>query len=249
VAIDLTAFFKKYEELLAMADDAFDRIQREYPDCVKCKIKCADCCNALFDLSLIEALYINYHFNDKIKGQDRERLIEKSNRIDRRIHKIKKKAYKAVEGGKTEDDVLMELAEERARCPLLNDQEECDLYDYRPITCRLYGLPTAIGGSGHTCGLSGFVQGEKYPTVNMDVIQRKLFGISDELVKEIKSKHIKMAELLVPLSMAILTDYNDEYLGVGEKMDDKDTERIQNRGEGNDKTLSGRRGKKKKGHI
>ena len=225
MAIDLTVFFKKYEELLATADDVFDRMQREYTDCVKCKIKCADCCNALFDLSLIEALYINYHFNEKIKGQDREKLIEKSNQIDRKIHKIKKKAYKAIEGGKAEDAVLMELAEERVRCPLLNDQEACDLYDYRPITCRFYGLPTAIGGAGHTCGLSGFVQGEKYPTVNLDVIQRKLFEISDELVKEIKSKHIKMAELLVPLSMAILTDYDEEYLGVGDRKSDKNIEK------------------------
>ena len=82
MAIDLTVFFKKYEELLTMANDVFDRMQKEYPDCVKCKIKCADCCYALFDLSLIEALYINHHFNEKIKGQDREKLIEKSNRID-----------------------------------------------------------------------------------------------------------------------------------------------------------------------
>jgi len=249
MAIDFTPFFKKYEELLAMADDVFDRIQKEYPDCVKCKIKCADCCHALFDLGLIEALYINYHFNEKIKGPDREKLIEKSNQIDRKIHKIKKKAYKAVEGGKTEDDVLMELAEERVRCPLLGDQEECDLYDYRPITCRVYGLPTAIGGSGHTCGLSGFVQGEKYPTVNLDVIQKKLFEISDELVKEIKSKHIKMAELLVPLSMAILTDYDDEYLGIGEKKSHNDIEQTQSKGKGDEEDLSGRRGKKKKGHI
>jgi len=249
MTIDFTPFFKKYEALLAMADEVFDRMKKEYPDCVKCKIQCADCCNALFDLSLIEALYINQHFNDKFTGKDREALIEKSNRIDRKIYKIKKKAYKDAESGKTEYEVLIELAKERVRCPLLNDQEECDLYANRPITCRFYGLPTAIGGTGHTCGLSGFVKGNKYPTVNLDMIQRKLFEISSELTREIKSKHVKMAEILVPLSMAILTDYDDAYLGIGEKKSDEATEGTQSRGEGNEGTLAGRRGKKKKSHI
>jgi Fe-S-cluster containining protein len=198
-------------------------MKNEYPDCVKCEIKCADCCYALFDLSLIEALYINHHFNKKFSGKERERQIEKSNRIDRQVYKIKRKAYKDAEAGKAEDDILTEMANERIRCPLLNDQDECDLYDYRPLTCRFYGLPTAIGGTGHTCGLSGFVKGNKYPTVNLDIIQQKLFEISNELIKKIKSRHIKMADMLVPVSTAILTTYDDAYLGIEEKKDDDDT--------------------------
>jgi len=58
-----------------------------------------------------------------------------------------------------------------------------------------------------------------------------------------------MAELLVPLSMAILTDYDDEYLGIGEKKSRNDTEQTQSKGEGDEEDPSGRRGKKKKGHI
>ena len=61
--IDFTPFFRKYERLVAMADDAFERVRKEYPSCVKCKIACDDCCYALFDLSLIEAIYVNYHFH------------------------------------------------------------------------------------------------------------------------------------------------------------------------------------------
>ena len=212
--IDFTPYFEKYKAAVDMADQVFARIQKDYPECVTCKIKCADCCHALFDLTLIEAIYINYQFKKTIKGKDKIRLIEKANRADRKTHMIKRQAYKSKKAGKNETEILMDIAAERVRCPLLNDDEMCNLYEYRPITCRLYGIPTSIGGRSHTCGKSGFVEGKPYPAVNMDVIQKKLYDISYELVREIKTKYVKMADLLIPLSMAILTDFDEEFLGI-----------------------------------
>ena len=229
--IDFTPFFKQYEEVLAMADKVFERVKSEHPECVKCKTKCSDCCNALFDLYLIEALYINDNFNKKFKGSERERLIEKSNIADRTIYKLKRKAYKDLESGKDENEILSKMAEERVRCPLLNDDDMCDLYEYRPITCRLYGIPISIGGASHTCGLSAFAEGKQYPTVNLEKIQNKLYEISVELVREIKSKHIKLADVIVPLSMALLTIYDDEYLGIGDI--NRDNTKNEQEGDGN----------------
>lgn len=222
--IDFTPFFKQYEEVQVMADKVFERVQDENSECVKCKTKCSDCCNALFDLYLIEALYINDKFNKKFKGSEREQLIERSNIADRTIYKLKRKVYKELESGKNENEILSKMAEERVRCPLLNDEKKCDLYEYRPITCRLYGIPIAIGGVAHTCGFSAFAKGKQYPTVNMEKIQNKLYEISTELVKKIKSKNVELADVLVPVSMALLTIYNKEYLGIGDmkKLDKKD---------------------------
>jgi Fe-S-cluster containining protein len=230
--IDFTPFFKQYEEVLATADKVFERVKSEHPGCVKCKTTCSDCCNALFDLYLIEALYINDKFNKKFKDGERERIVEKSNTADRTIHKLKRKAYKDLESGKDENEILSKMAEERVRCPLLNDDDMCDLYEYRPITCRLYGIPISIGGASHTCGLSAFAEGKQYPTVNLEKIQNKLYEISVELVKEIKSRHVKLADVIVPLSMALLTIYDEEYLGIGDinKGDTKDKQE----GGGND---------------
>jgi Fe-S-cluster containining protein len=92
----------------------------------------------------------------------------------------------------------------------------CYLYDNRPLTCRFYGIPTAIGGEGHTCGKSGFKKGEQYPTVNLDAVYNKLQQISAELIRDLKSRYVKLSDMLVPLSMALLTTYDDDYLGVGE---------------------------------
>jgi Fe-S-cluster containining protein len=226
--VDLNPFFLKYEALLKLADDTFSKIKTEFPDCVKCKVTCADCCHALFDLSLIEALYINHQFNRMFKGDEKEKRLQLANEIDRKVYKLKRDAYKDLEAGKGETDILMEMAERRVRCPLLNDEELCEIYEYRPITCRIYGIPTSIGGKSHTCGLSGFEKGNSYPAINIDVLQKKLYDLSAEIVDAIGSRYTRMAEMLVPLSMALLTEYNAEYLGIDEpnkKDRNKDTKR------------------------
>ncbi|MGD8883027.1 MAG: YkgJ family cysteine cluster protein [Desulfobacterales bacterium] len=213
---DFTPYFKKYEELVSKSDEAFERVRKAYAECVKCEEKCADCCYALFDLTLVEALYINAKFNERIKGSERAGLLGKANRADRRVHKLKRKAHRDLQAGKSEDEILAELARERIRCPLLNEAELCDLYDNRPLTCRFYGVPTAIGGAGHTCGKSGFEKGEQYPTVNLDAVNNQLQQISGELIRDLKSRYVKLADMLVPLSMALLTTFDETFFGVGE---------------------------------
>ena len=212
--IDFMPYFEKYKEIVAQADELFARVQKEHPECVTCEIKCADCCHALFDLTLIEAIYINHQVNKIIKGKEKTKLLEKANRADRKTHMIKKQAFKSKKDGKNETEILTDIAAERVRCPLLSDNDMCDLYEYRPITCRLYGIPTSIGGRSHTCGKSGFIEGKTYPAVNLDLIQKKLYDLSNEFVRDIKTKFVKMADMLVPLSMALLTDYDEEYLGI-----------------------------------
>lgn len=212
--INFEPFFQEYEALRNVVDATFNRVQDQYGDCVKCKVGCADCCHALFDLTLIEAIYINRRCHERIDEKQRAALLEKANLADRQTYKIKRDAYKRMEAGEDQRAILDLMASQRVRCPLLNEEDQCDLYESRPITCRLYGIPTAINGKGHTCGLSGFVPGKSYPTVDMDRLHDTLLDISQRLVASIPTRHKKMAELLVPLSMALLTIYNETYLGL-----------------------------------
>ncbi|MCP4747588.1 MAG: YkgJ family cysteine cluster protein [Desulfobacteraceae bacterium] len=207
-------FFKQYEQVVKQVDAAFEKVRGEYESCVKCKIGCSDCCNALFDLTLIEALYIKSKFNELVNGELHDKIIESANIADRKIYKLKRQAYKEHEDGKSENEILSEMAKQRMRCPGLNDNDQCLLYSYRPITCRLYGIPAVIGERALSCGLSGFKPGTNYPTVKMDKIYQSLYKISFSLTQEINSKYPNLWEMLVPLSMALLTDYTEQYLGV-----------------------------------
>jgi Fe-S-cluster containining protein len=223
---DLTPYFQKYEALLTTADDAFERVKTAHATCVSCAIKCADCCHALFDLTLIEALYINHCFNRRLGADKRADVLAKANRADRQIHRLKRRAYRELKAGTSEEDILTQYALERVRCPLLNEQDLCELYDCRPVTCRLYGIPTAIGGMGRTCGLSGFETGKPYPTVNLDAVHAQLQQLSAELLRDMKSKYAKLADLLVPLSMALVTDFDEYYLGIKEREEEPRLPRV-----------------------
>ena len=214
---ELDIVFEKYEDLVRQVEGAFEKVRQQHPDCVACKLGCADCCHALFDLSLVEALYINRQFLKQVAKERKVEILDQANVADRTIYRMKRKAFKAVDAGeKSEEQVLLELASERVRCPLLNDENRCDLYGARPVTCRVYGIPTAIAGRGHTCGLSGFKEGESYPTVNLDSVHAKLHELSQELVAVLGSTHVKMGDMLMPLSMALLTVFDETYLGIKE---------------------------------
>jgi Fe-S-cluster containining protein len=220
--MNLEVYFDKYKAIVDQVDAVFQKVQAEHEDCVRCRVGCSDCCHAIFDLSLVEALYIKAQFDKVFKEGDRAQIIERANEADRAVYRLKRRAFKDHENGKPENEILEEMAAERIRCPLLDADDRCALYADRPLTCRLYGIPTVIGDKAHTCGLSGFEPGKAYPTVKLDAIQQKLYDLSAELARDIGSSYPKLAELLVPVSMALLTEYTEAYLGVKEDASSED---------------------------
>lgn len=222
--MNLEPYFEKYKALVAQVEAVFEKVQHEYNECVACKAGCADCCHALFDLTLIEAMFIKSQFDKIIPQEARKEVIDRANDADRKVYKLKRKASKEFQDGRSETEILEEMAVQRVQCPLLDSEDRCELYESRPITCRLYGIPTVIGDKAHTCGISGFKEGTQYPTVKLDAIQRKLYEISFELAQEIKSHYPKLAEVLVPLSMALLTEYDGEYLGIKQDKDENEAD-------------------------
>jgi Fe-S-cluster containining protein len=214
MALDFTEFFKRYEAIIQEADKVFFAVRDKYAENVRCEKGCSDCCHALFDLTLVEALYLNSNFNKKFSGKAKNAVLERADDADRLVHRLKHDAVKAVKDGKNAQDILNEMAKVRVRCPLLDDEGACVMYECRPVTCRIYGVPTAIGGSAHTCGKSGFEKGKPYPTVYLDRIQDKLYALSHDMAEAIHSRYKGLGEVLVPASMALLTEYSEEYLGV-----------------------------------
>jgi len=216
MALDLTEYFDRYEAVVAEVDAVFNKFETEMGELVNCGKGCSDCCYALFDITIAEAIYINHKFNENFSGMERSTILERADQADRQIHKLKRKVFKATQEGRPASEILMEVSKARVRCPMLGDDDLCAMYESRPITCRLYGVPTSIGGEAHTCNKAGFKGGEKYPTVNMDIVIDKLIGIGKDMQKGIGSRYKELGDMLVPLSMALVTDYDEKYLGVGD---------------------------------
>ncbi|CAK7001859.1 MAG: hypothetical protein DELT_00062 [Desulfovibrio sp.] len=212
---DPRPIFERYETLAREADALFDRVKTAHPECVTCHKGCADCCHALFDLPLIEAAYINDVFHKTFgTGAERSRILERAYDADRATHAVKRKAFAAQKAGESVAVILEEIAKKRIRCPLLGDDGKCALYEARPVTCRIYGVPTSIDGTGHVCGRAAFLPGKAYPTANMDRIHERLAVLSLDLSRHMQSGFAEMHTVLVPLSMALITSYDAAYYGL-----------------------------------
>jgi Fe-S-cluster containining protein len=213
--LDFSKTFEKYESLVSDVDKIFKSMREAHGDCVRCEVRCSDCCHAVFDVTLIEAVYLNHQLNTSLSRKERRPIIMRAEKADRKYYQIKQRLQKMYVGeGKSPEEVFLQLANERVRCPLLNNDDMCDLYDKRPITCRVYGIPTSIGGKPHTCEKSSFKRGTAYPTVNLDAMNDRLFALSKAFLEEIQSKNLKMHMSLVPPSVALMTTYDEEYFTV-----------------------------------
>ena len=157
------------DTLFVAIDQAFEAVRQAHPEAIACGKGCADCCRAVFDVSLVEA--VNLQAN-----------------LQRLDHTVRAEIVIAAQEAQQAWAQIMaeglDPALARIRCPLLDGQGLCLCYEARPINCRTYGIPTVIDGKGHVCGFSGFEPGKSYPTVNLASLQRILHELSVQLAGE-----------------------------------------------------------------
>jgi Fe-S-cluster containining protein len=202
-----------YQRLALMADDAFSKVEKEYPSCVRCRVHCSDCCHAVFGVFAIEAVALKEKF-DALPRKVRRQALLKADSADRELKKIE------IRMRMSEDDPqvkAMVLAKARVACPLLSESQECILYHHRPITCRVYGIPTAIQGKGHVCGKGAFEKGKKYPTFDLDAVHGALFNLSLEYMKRTGNPDSEAASLLLSVSGVIRDPVKETEAGVQKK--------------------------------
>lgn len=202
--MDISRFaylFEPYDQLVKKADMVFQEIKEKHQDCVRCEIRCADCCHAIFGIFLIEALFLKNDF-ERLDKEEKEKAIARAKKADQELERIQKRLRQF------RDDPYMInyiLAKERIRCPLLSEEHECILYPYRPITCRVYGVPILIRGNVRVCHKSGFEKGNTYTTYNMDRAYKELYSISRELLNASGVKDTDRASLMISVAKAITT--------------------------------------------
>ena len=87
--MDFSYLFEPYDKLVGTADHAFQTVSEKYPDCVKCKPHCSDCCHAVFGLFLIEAYFLKHDF-DQLKDADKAAALKRADEADREITRLEK---------------------------------------------------------------------------------------------------------------------------------------------------------------
>ena len=202
---NLIPFFRSYALLTDKANLTFKGMQEEYGACIKCDRHCSDCCHAVFGLFLIESAYIKQHF-DQLGNEEKKAALLRCSETDRGLKRMEKMLKEF------EDDPGMQthiMAKEKIRCPLLSNDLDCILYPYRPITCRIYGVPTKIQGKARVCGKSGFKKNDSYPVFDLDGIFRDLYILSQDLLNSLENGNPAKASLLISVSKAISTPIDE----------------------------------------
>jgi len=167
----------EYEALASRAGRAFEKVAGEYGGLVRCGPGCDDCCHAVFGLFLVESFYLAMHFH--VLDPDRQGpVLARARCFEGELARALDKVRQGTAG----------VERLRVRCPFLGDDRRCVVYAGRPVTCRVYGIPTAIAGRGRVCGRSGFERGGSYPAFKMDRVHRELHRMSAGLLAAVGRK-------------------------------------------------------------
>jgi Fe-S-cluster containining protein len=203
----IAPLFRNYEFIVDQADEAFRKMKEEHGPSMACELHCSECCHAVFGLFLIEAASLKQHF-DQLDTQKKKEVLLRCNETERGLKRLERKLELHGEDLEMQDLIL---ARERIRCPLLDDNQECVLYDHRPITCRVYGIPTRMQGKIRACGKTKFNQGMSYPVFDLDGVYRNLYALSRELLSESGGEDQEKAAFLISMPR-VLTASLDEII-------------------------------------
>jgi Fe-S-cluster containining protein len=172
------AWMKRHNGFLEDSEDWFSRVLASYPEQMQCGRGCALCCHGLFDISFVDALVVADGFGrlsapHQKQVYDRARIVQAV--VERETPDLASPFF--LQGlPESHVDRIVEAARS-PRCPLLGDQDECLVYEFRPLACRLEGAPMIDlrdGPFGDWCELN-FRQG--LPPGAAEVLARDYYSI------------------------------------------------------------------------
>jgi Fe-S-cluster containining protein len=139
---DMKEILTQYRGLLTEVDDWFHRCSKLYPQEISCTSGCSGCCRALFDITLLDARYLQLGFERLPPDVRQSVLAEAERRVSLLQQQWPEYSHPYLLNYRPETDWQDLMPEDdETPCLLLDDEGRCLVYEYRPMTCRLHGLP------------------------------------------------------------------------------------------------------------
>ncbi len=173
---------RRYLEVVNRADQAFRSVASGHAELMGCKPGCDDCCSLFFELTLVEAFYVSGMFESQMPASRKETVRSRAADSHRLFEQAQADLAELRSNGR--EAMIQAASRVRIPCPLKEDGL-CLLYEHRPVTCRLYGVPQKVGARVVTCPHAGFLPGRSYSTVDVDEIQRQLQALSHEFLQDL----------------------------------------------------------------
>jgi Fe-S-cluster containining protein len=132
---------RKYLELLRSVDAWFDSCLEKAGTRISCRPGCSGCCRGLFDITFLDAYLLKTGF-EQLRGDLREGVLAKARS---RLASLKREwpdfAAPYILNDFPDEEWTEMPEDDETPCPLLSAEGRCLVYDFRPMTCRLHGLP------------------------------------------------------------------------------------------------------------
>jgi Fe-S-cluster containining protein len=137
-----------YRSLLASVDAWYQSVKAAHPAEVPCTKGCRECCIGLFDVSLADRELLREGLA-KAPPEVREDIQARAAALVGRLREVEPDLGDTLDGMSPEaiDDLCDAVGD--VECPVLGREGECRLYEHRPLTCRMSGVPV-VDLSGRT---------------------------------------------------------------------------------------------------
>lgn len=133
---------EEWQRLLSRLDRWFEATAARHPGVIPCRAGCSACCHGPFDISAADVLLLREGLVTLPDGI-RQQVAERGGRLLARMQAMAPEwaqPFDIASLGEDEFDILCEaLAGEP--CPLLDAEGRCRMYAFRPLVCRMIGLP------------------------------------------------------------------------------------------------------------
>lgn len=162
-----------YRELLNEVDTWFRRCSLAAGEQIACQRGCSACCRGLFDITLLDAFLVKDGFDrlpQTVRGHSHRLARRRLNSVQHRWPAFAAPFLLNAYPEEEWDAVMPE--DDETPCSLLGDDGYCMIYDSRPMTCRLHGIPLVDD--------SGEVLFDEWCTLNF-------IGCDPLLVKELRA--------------------------------------------------------------
>src|ERR1019366_8157780 len=145
------------QKLVQIVDVALASAERRSGDWLICKPGCTPCCIGVFAIDQLDALRLREGLA-ALDAADPQRAAQVRERARQSMARIAPEFPGDVKSGVLgDDDDASARFEEFANfepCPALDPERgTCDLYQWRPITCRVFGPPVRSDGGLGVCEL------------------------------------------------------------------------------------------------
>ncbi len=148
----------QYHQLLHRVDAWFDQCLVAAPQHIACTKGCSACCRGLFDITLLDAYLVQVGFQRLSPEQHSEAMERAHGRLSQLQLQWPDLQPPYILNALPHQQWLEMPEDDLTPCPLLGPDGLCLIYDYRPLTCRLHGVPHV--------DISGEIFCDSYCTLN-----------------------------------------------------------------------------------